>query len=123
VQEFWADQPGAEEVQRSGLRGQPLLGEAAQKFETNPAGSPDLTASEDRLLRYLQAHAGQVCEKDDLIQAVWPKERLVDGLRDDSLAQLIRRLRQKIEPDPANPVHILTVTGRGYRFTFENEKR
>ncbi|HLE30620.1 MAG TPA: helix-turn-helix domain-containing protein [Anaerolineales bacterium] len=38
------------------------------------------------------------------------------GVRDDSLAQLVRRLREKIEPDPANPRHIHTVPGRGYRF-------
>jgi len=38
------------------------------------------------------------------------------GIRDDSLAQLVRRLREKIEPDAAAPKHILTVPGRGYRF-------
>jgi hypothetical protein len=111
VQEFWTDQPNPENLQRAGLSGQPLLAGLQES-----ASSTNLTASEHRLLTYLQAHAGQVCPKDDLIGAVWPEERLIAGLRDDSLAQLIRRLRQKIEPDPANPVHILTVTGRGYRY-------
>jgi DNA-binding winged helix-turn-helix (wHTH) protein len=59
-------------------------------------------------------------EKDDLIRAVWPEDKLFeDGGRDDSLAQLIRRLRRKIEPDPARPQIIQTVPGRGYRLVQE----
>jgi DNA-binding winged helix-turn-helix (wHTH) protein len=81
-----------------------------------PPGSPDLTASEHRLLAFFQTHAGVVCAKDDLIRAVWPEDRVLDGLRDDSLAQLIRRLRQKIETDSAKPQHIQTIPGRGYRY-------
>jgi DNA-binding response OmpR family regulator len=51
------------------------------------------------------------------MRAVWPEVKVYDeGLQDDSLAQLVRRLRRKIEPDPSNPVHIFNVTGRGYRF-------
>jgi two-component system KDP operon response regulator KdpE len=58
-----------------------------------------------------------VCEKDDLIRAAWPEDRaFLEGLRDDSLAQLVRRLRKKIEPDPSNPRHIHTIPGRGYRY-------
>lgn len=51
------------------------------------------------------------------IDAVWPAEVHAGGLRDDSLAQLVRRLRLKIEPDPSNPTRILTLPGRGYHFT------
>ena len=40
----------------------------------------------------------------------------MSGVRDDSLAQLVRRLREKIEPNPATPQHIHTVPGRGYKF-------
>ncbi len=107
VQEFWADGPTPEDVRRSGLAGQPLLNAAQPAIS---AESPDLTASEHRLLAYFQAHAGEVCGKDDLIRAVWPEDRVIDGLRDDSLAQLIRRLRQKIGADS-----IQTIPGRGYR--------
>lgn len=105
VKEFWSDEPGVEAIRRSGLAGQPLL-------STPDASGAELTASEHRLLAYFQAHAGQVCAKDDLMRAVWPDERLVDGLRDDSLAQLIRRLRVKIGAE-----RVQTVTGRGYRYT------
>ncbi len=107
VQEFWADGPTPEDVRRSGLTGQPLLS-AAQPAVS--AESPDLTASEHRLLAYFQAHAGEVCGKDDLIRAVWPEDRVINGLRDDSLAQLIRRLRQKIGAEL-----IQAIPGRGYR--------
>lgn len=113
VLEFWADQPAPDDLRRSGLSGQPLLSAAAAPV---PAASPDLTSSEHRLLAYLQSHPNGVCAKDDLIRAVWPDDRVIDGLRDDSLAQLVRRLRQKVEVDPANPQHILTVPGRGYRY-------
>jgi hypothetical protein len=113
VEEFWADRPSTQDLIQSGVSGQPLLGPAPAQVE---ASSPDLTASEHRLLAYFQAHPGEICAKDELIRAVWPEDRVIDGLRDDSLAQLIRRLRQKIEADPANPQHILTTPGRGYRY-------
>jgi hypothetical protein len=113
IDEFWADQPSDDEIKHSSLAGHPLLmrGRAAS-FDTT-----QLTAKEHLLLAYLQSRAGQVCEKDDIIRAVWPEDKVLQrGIRDDSLAQLVRRLREKIEPDAAAPKHILTVPGRGYRF-------
>jgi DNA-binding winged helix-turn-helix (wHTH) protein len=81
-----------------------------------------LTAKEHALFSYLADHAGQVCEKDSLIQNVWAEDRVFEqGVRDESLAQLARRLRLKIEPDPSNPVHLLTVPGRGYRLVMSPE--
>jgi DNA-binding winged helix-turn-helix (wHTH) protein len=76
-----------------------------------------LTAKENLLLEYLLDRVGQVCEKDDLVRAVWPEDVIYEqGIRDESLAQLMRRLRVKIEPDAANPTYIHTVPGRGYLF-------
>jgi DNA-binding winged helix-turn-helix (wHTH) protein len=75
-----------------------------------------LTPKEDRLLSYFLEHVGHVCTKDALIQAVWPDEVVLEGVRDDRLTQLIRQLRVKIEPDPAYPRYIRTVRGRGYQF-------
>jgi DNA-binding response OmpR family regulator len=113
VREFWADQPAESELLAAGLTGiAALMAGRPPEFDTSA-----LTAKENALLRYFQAHAGVVCEKDDLIRAVWPEDRVQSrGLRDDSLAQLVRRLREKIEPDPSNPRHVQTVPGRGYRF-------
>lgn len=120
VDEFWRDAPTFEHLERSGLVGNALLGPtpafstpASNGIETDMTG---LTAAEFRLWAYLRAHARQVCGKDELIHAVWPEEAQLEGLRDDSLAQLVSRLRRKVEPDPANPARILTVPGRGYRF-------
>jgi DNA-binding winged helix-turn-helix (wHTH) protein len=77
----------------------------------------ELTAKEHALLNYLLINPDVVCEKDALIQAVWPEDEIFEeGIRDESLAQLIRRLRKKIEPDPSDPRYIHTVPGRGYRF-------
>jgi DNA-binding response OmpR family regulator len=112
VDEFWADQPGDDDLRSSGLEGQPLLFYGRTSF----AGL-QLTAKEHLLLEYLRQHPEQICEKDDLIRAVWPEDRIFErGIRDDSLAQLIRRLREKVEPDPSNPRHIFTAPGRGYRY-------
>jgi DNA-binding winged helix-turn-helix (wHTH) protein len=74
----------------------------------------EFTALEHRLLAYLLAHEGQICTKDSLIAHVWPDE--VDGMRDDSLAQLVRRLRDKIEFETATHTYLQTVHGRGYHF-------
>jgi len=111
--EFWADSPDEDALRRSGLAGNPIL-LAARPVQLDPSR---LTAKEQLLLSYLQAHPARVCEKDELIRAVWPEDRIFEqGVRDDSLAQLVRRLREKIEPDPGAPRHIRSVPGRGYRF-------
>lgn len=74
----------------------------------------ELTPSEDRLLSYFLEHTDEVCDKDTLMRAVWPDEEMVVG--DSRLAQLVKRLREKIELDPVDPVYIQTARGRGYRF-------
>jgi len=97
VAEFWADHPGTEAIEHSGLAGHPFLGDKPRLFKSQPEfNSAQLTAKEHLLLEYLQAHAGTVCEKDNLIRAVWPEDVIFEqGIRDESLAQLVRRLRVK----------------------------
>lgn len=114
VDEFWTEPPSEDTLRASGLAGLPLLmaGRAPREID-----SSQLTAKEHLLLDYLRAHPNQVCEKDDLIVAVWPEDEIFErGVRDDSLAQLVRRLRVKIEPHPSDPEWIITVPGRGYKF-------
>jgi energy-coupling factor transporter ATP-binding protein EcfA2 len=113
IQEFWADRPEQAELAAAGLLSIELL------MRTRPLNfdTAQLTAKEHRLLQMLQARSGQVCEKDELIRAVWPEDQVFEsGVRDDSLAQLVRRLREKIEADAGHPRYIQTVPGRGYRF-------
>jgi len=114
VKEFWDDAPSESDIRHAGLEGLPLLELAVspQGFDTS-----QLTEKEFLLLEYLQSHPDEVCSKDDLVRAVWPEDLIYErGIRDDSLAQLVRRLRVKIEPDPSQPRYIQTVPGRGYRF-------
>ncbi len=120
LDEFWAAAPTPEELQLSRLEGIPLL-EMAQPAgaapSTGPLDTTSLTAKELGLWQYLSDHAGQVCAKDDLIQAVWPEDRIfAEGIRDDSLAQLVRRLRQKVSAQAGWQGEIATVPGRGYRY-------
>jgi DNA-binding response OmpR family regulator len=78
------------------------------------AGRPlNLTPTEFRLLVFLAQHPGQAFTRYQLIENVWGS----DGeLYDDKTVSVhIRRLREKIEPDPGNPEIVLTVPGVGYR--------
>jgi DNA-binding response OmpR family regulator len=70
------------------------------------------TRTEFRLLCELAANPGKVLSREQLLDRVWGYDYFGDGRLVDVH---IRRLRTKIEPDPANPRHILTVRGMGYK--------
>jgi len=70
------------------------------------------TRTEFRLLCELGAHAGKVLSREQLLDQVWGYDYFGDGRLVDVH---IRRLRTKVEDDPANPRHILTVRGMGYK--------
>lgn len=70
------------------------------------------TRTEFRLLCELATNAGKVLSREQLLDRVWGYDYFGDGRLVDVH---IRRLRTKIEDDPANPVHILTVRGMGYK--------
>ena len=72
-----------------------------------------LTPTEFRLLVHLARHPGQALSRAQLLQAVWGYDADVESERAVTVA--IRRLREKVEPDPAAPALILTVPGIGYR--------
>lgn len=71
-----------------------------------------LTPLEYRLLACLAGRAGCTVSKQELFDEVWGDAVTADG----TLNVHIRHLREHIEPDPANPVYIVTVHGEGYRF-------
>jgi DNA-binding response OmpR family regulator len=72
-----------------------------------------LTSHEFRLLKFFTEHAERVLSREELLNEVWgyncyPTTRTVDNQ--------ILKLRQKLEPDPSNPRHLLTIYGAGYKF-------
>lgn len=62
---------------------------------------------------HLAAHAGQVFTREQLMDQVWDYQYAGDA---SAVTVHIRRLREKIEPDPAHPRFIKTVWGVGYKF-------
>ncbi|HWF54179.1 MAG TPA: response regulator transcription factor [Solirubrobacteraceae bacterium] len=75
---------------------------------------PSLTLREFELLLFLARHPGQVFSRNQLMDAVWQYAFYTDT---STVTVHIRRLRSKIEPDPAQPRYIETVWGVGYRFS------
>ena len=73
----------------------------------------ELTNYEFGILHLLARNPGQVFSRGQIYTQVWSSPYYG---ADDSVSSLIRRIRKKIEPDPARPTYILTVWGIGYRF-------
>jgi two-component system response regulator RegX3 len=77
-------------------------------------GTPtSLPLKEFELLEMLLRNAGRVLTRMQLIDRVWGSDYVGDT---KTLDVHIKRLRAKVEPDPAHPVHIVTVRGLGYKF-------
>jgi DNA-binding response OmpR family regulator len=87
------------------------------RSEVSRSDSPVvLTAMEFKVLKFFVTSPGRVISRDELLDQVWgfenyPSTRTVDNH--------VLRLRKKLEPDPACPIHFQTVHGVGYRFVFE----
>jgi phosphate regulon transcriptional regulator PhoB len=83
-------------------------------YRVTLAGKPvTLSTLEFRLLYYLAARPNRVFTRDQLLDAVWGTERFVTPR---SVDVYVRRLREKVEPDPEHPAHLKTVRGAGYLF-------
>ncbi|MHB8132625.1 MAG: response regulator transcription factor [Anaerolineaceae bacterium] len=72
-----------------------------------------LTAKEFDLLHHLALHPRQVFTRDQLLESIWGYYDYIDP---STVTVHLRRLREKIEKDPAKPVHLVTVWGIGYKF-------
>ena len=85
-----------------------------EKFTARRKGKPlELTPKEFDMLRLFIRHRGEVLTRDRMLNEIWgyeayPSTRTVDNH--------ILKLRQKVEPDPANPRFILSIYGEGYKF-------
>ena len=73
-----------------------------------------LTAKEFDLLWFLARHPRQVFSRDQLMDRVWGYTSALDT---GTVTVHVRRLREKIEDDPAHPRYLQTVWGVGYRFS------
>ena len=71
-----------------------------------------LTRTEFRLLVELATAEGRVLSREDLLEKVWGYDYFGDGRLVDVH---VRRLRTKVEPDPANPRYVVTVRGMGFK--------
>jgi DNA-binding response OmpR family regulator len=84
------------------------------RMELSRRGEPvTLTSQEFKVLKFMVQNAERVLSRDELLNSVWgyrnyPSTRTVDNH--------ILRLRQKLEKDPANPLHFRTVHSTGYKF-------
>jgi DNA-binding response OmpR family regulator len=78
-----------------------------------------LTLMESELLRHLVRNDGKIVSRKQILEEVW-------GLHEDTdtraIDNFVVRLRRYIDDDPANPRHLLTVRGVGYRFLAKPEK-
>jgi len=72
-----------------------------------------LPLKEFDLLEFLVRNAGRVLTRAQIIDRVWGSDYFGDT---KTLDVHVKRLRSKLEADPANPVHLLTVRGLGYKY-------
>lgn len=106
-------------IQRKAAQQQP---ESAQLWvdvdsgEVTIGGEPaePLTNLEYKLMLLLFQNSEKIVDKYQIVTNVWG-ESYIDEVDDARIEKLVSRLRQKIEPDPSNPVFLTTVRGRGYR--------
>ena len=73
----------------------------------------ELTAKEFDLLHFLASNAGQVFTREQLLDQVWDYAYFGDS---STVTVHVRRLREKVEPDPMRPRFVKTVWGVGYKF-------
>jgi hypothetical protein len=79
----------------------------------SPAGASTepLTYLEGKVYDFLTAHVGEVCDKTEIMQAVWGEDEMPSQ---SALQKIIERIREKIEDDPDSPYKLIAVRGRGY---------
>lgn len=97
----------------------PVVGDLAINTDSHQVyrdgNTIDLTQREYELLTFLASHPNKVYSRVDLMEQVWNYGYVGDDVR--TVDVTVRRLREKIEPDPATPIYILTRRGAGYYFS------
>ena len=88
----------------------------SQDPQDQPGKIIHLTLMEADLLRYLLDHPAKIVPRSELLENVWHVKEDTDTRAIDNF---VVRLRRYLEPDPAKPIHLLTIRGVGYRFVPE----
>ena len=107
------NEDSADPVTRAVLRFGDLLVDPNTRQVTIRDQPVSLTAREFDLLHYMVSSPGRVFTRDQLMEAVWGYTFAADT---STVTVHMRRLREKIEEDPARPHHLQTVWGVGYKF-------
>jgi DNA-binding response OmpR family regulator len=92
----------------------PLSLNIATRTVITPKGTYPMTPKQCALLQMLMTHHDQVIQRGDIMRTIWETSYLEDTR---TLDVHIRWLRERIEPDPSNPVLLKTVRGVGYRLS------
>jgi len=86
-----------------------------KKFEASKKGKKlELTPLEFHMLRLLVERKGEVLTRDDFLDGIWGEDNVSVSSR--TVDSHIANIRKKIEDDPSNPRHILSIRGVGYKF-------
>ena len=102
-----------EEMLPTTLEAGPVRMDVERHVVTVRGGQVSFPLKEFELLEMLLRNTGRVLTRVQLIDRVWGSDYVGDT---KTLDVHIKRLRAKVEADPANPTHILTVRGLGYKF-------
>jgi DNA-binding response OmpR family regulator len=73
--------------------------------------SPQLSPAQFKLLQMLAARIDQLCSRAEIVAAVWPS--VADGVSDEAIDALIKRLRARLGEVPAGQRYLTTLRGRG----------
>jgi two-component system response regulator RegX3 len=103
----------AEELQPQVLEAGPVRMDVERHVVTVGGEEVGLPLKEFDLLEYLLRNAGRVLTRGQLIDRVWGADYVGDT---KTLDVHVKRLRSKLEPDPADPRYLVTVRGLGYKF-------
>ena len=95
------------------IRARDLIIDRARRTVSKDGREIELTQREYELIKYLAENPGKVMSREELMSAVWQYDYFGD-LRAVDVA--VRRLREKIEPNPSEPQYVLTRRGAGYYF-------
>ena len=103
----------AEEPADASVEAGPVRMDVDRHVVTVNGKATPMPLKEFELLELLLRHSGRVLTRGQLIDRVWGSDYVGDT---KTLDVHVKRLRAKVEPDPGNPRHILTVRGLGYKF-------